>query len=272
MTTIAFVNESTVLTDTEVKAALPAFQTQVTRDFAPVWGTDATVTWVDKTTAPPSDAWLMAILDNSDQAGALGYHDVTDTGLPLSKVFAMSDLMAGATWSVTVSHELLEMLGDPNIVTSVTVNDPTKGQVMYALEVCDAPEADEYGYQIDNVLVSDFVTPAWFGQPGDQYDYGKHISAPFQILPGGYIGMWTPTTGWTQYTGDQRRYDHFSRAQVGSRRERRAISRSNWIPSLNFEERQQRRENGVYSVLKWSKKIPGTWNPDSGQPVTSPER
>jgi len=38
---IAVINASTVLTDDEVQAAVPALQTQVHRDFAPIWGIDA---------------------------------------------------------------------------------------------------------------------------------------------------------------------------------------------------------------------------------------
>ena len=33
---------------------------------------------------------------------------------------------------------------------------------LYAYEVCDACEADQFGYDIDGVLVSDFVFPSWF--------------------------------------------------------------------------------------------------------------
>ena len=51
--------------------------------------------------------------DNPDQAGALGYHEITSQGTPLGKVFAKLDLQSGASWTVTLSHELLEMLADP---------------------------------------------------------------------------------------------------------------------------------------------------------------
>jgi len=57
-----------------------------------------------------------------------------------------------------LSHELLEMLADPWINWCATGNDSK----IYALEVCDAVEADDLGYDIDGVRVSDFVTPAWF--------------------------------------------------------------------------------------------------------------
>jgi hypothetical protein len=42
-------------------------------------------------------------------------------GFPIGKVFAASDLKAGTSWTVTASHELLEMLGDPNINLTVFV-------------------------------------------------------------------------------------------------------------------------------------------------------
>ena len=37
----------------------------------------------------------MLVLDTSDQAGALGYHDVTPQGLPLGKVFAKTGTLPG---------------------------------------------------------------------------------------------------------------------------------------------------------------------------------
>jgi hypothetical protein len=112
---IAFINESTVLTDVQVKAAIPALQKQVSRDFAPVWGVDADPSFVQKTVPVPPQTWLIGVFDNSDQAGALGYHDLTENGLPLAKVFAGSDIQYKSSWTVTASHELLEMLGDPDI-------------------------------------------------------------------------------------------------------------------------------------------------------------
>jgi hypothetical protein len=42
-------------------------------------------------------------------------HDTTPDGLPLGKVFAGTDKAFGTQWTVTASHELLEMLGDPAI-------------------------------------------------------------------------------------------------------------------------------------------------------------
>src|SRR5262249_22512484 len=74
---IAVINESTVVSDADVKAAVAALQKQVSRDFAPAWGIDASLTFVPFGGNPSPDAWWLVILDNSDQAGALGYHDLT---------------------------------------------------------------------------------------------------------------------------------------------------------------------------------------------------
>ena len=120
---ISVINESTVLTDAEVTPVIVALQKQVTNDFRPSWGTDAELTMVPKNTQPPSGNWWLVILDDSDQAGALGYHDLTSEGLPIGKVFAASDLKAGTSWTVTASHELLEMLADPNINLNVFVQN-----------------------------------------------------------------------------------------------------------------------------------------------------
>src|SRR3989440_3559768 len=152
---VAIINASPVLPDNEVAPAVLALQTQVHRDFAAAWGIDADLTFVPSTAQQlPADHWWLVILDNSDQAGALGYHDLTSEGLPLGKVFAGSDVALGYEWTVTASHELLEMLADPDINLTVFVqSDATRG-LIYMHEVCDACEDDSLGYRIDGTLVS----------------------------------------------------------------------------------------------------------------------
>jgi hypothetical protein len=234
---IAVLNRSTVLTDAQVEPVVTALQVQVHRDWAPVWGTDADLTFVPAGSQPDPGAWWLVMLDDSDQADALGYHDLTDQGLPIGKVFARSDLTAGLQWSVTASHELLEMLGDPDINLTTFVQPSATRGTLYAYEVCDACEADQYGYQIDGTLVSDFVYPAWFESfrkpASTQFDQGKHIAEPFRLLPGGYIGVFDihAGTGWHQLTDQSALPRSAMRARVGSRRERRRIPRDQWLTS-----------------------------------------
>ena len=161
-TSVAVINASTVLRDDDVAAAVPALQKQVSEHLAAVWGIDATLNFVQQGASPPGGTWWLTILDNSDQAGSVGYHDLTNEGLPLGKVFAGSDMMNGYNWTVTASHELLEMLIDPDINRAVFIQDETGAGKLYAYEICDPCKSDQYGYQIDGVLVSDFVFPSWF--------------------------------------------------------------------------------------------------------------
>jgi hypothetical protein len=234
--TVAILNQSTVLTDAQVQPAVAALAKQVMNDFGPAWGVAANVVFVPKGQKPAPGLWQLVILDDSDQAGALGYHDLTHDGLPLGKVFARTDLVNHLSWSVTISHELLEMLGDPDINLTAFDQTTNTAGVLYAYEACDACEADEYGYEIDGILVSDFVMKAWFSPdlPGP-YDFQGHIKKPLQILPGGYIGVFDVTrgSGWQQKTNDNDRSAilRARRQPRGSRRERRSVPRSQWIRS-----------------------------------------
>lgn len=137
------------LADAELVPVVAALRKQVTNDFRPVRGTDAELTLVPKST--------LVMLDHSDQANALGYHDLRTEGLPIGKVFAACDLKAGTFWTVTASHKLLEMLvevlGEPNINLTVFVENSNTAGTLDAYEVCDACDDDSLGYPIDNILV-----------------------------------------------------------------------------------------------------------------------
>jgi len=234
--TVAILNPSTVLTDAQVQPVVAACAKQVANDFGPAWGVSANVVFVAQGQAVPAGSWQLAVLDDSDQAGALGYHDLTQDGMPFGKVFARTDLQDGLSWSVTISHELLEMLGDPDISLTVFNQAGNTGGVLYAYEACDACEDDQFGYQVDGVLVSDFVTRSWFstGLPGP-YDFKGYITSSLQILAGGYIGVFdiTAGSGWQQKTNadDRLAILRARRQPRGSRRERRSIPRSQWVRS-----------------------------------------
>jgi hypothetical protein len=215
--TIVIVNQTTILDDTAVAVAMAALQRQVTYHFEPHWNAGASLWGPWPRDQPiPDEAWALILADDSDQAGALGYHETTHSGQPIGFVFAKTDRNYGLSWTVTASHELLEMLGDPYANQAVQINE----QTFVAYEACDAVEADELGYEITThgaapVLVSDFMLPAWFipGAAGP-YDYGEHCSKPLELLPGGYIGIWTPRDGWEQHTHGRPRHAHGPRFRL----------------------------------------------------------
>lgn len=131
--------------------------------------------------------WRIVLLDDADQADALGYHDVGPDG-PYARVFVNPILQHGGTWtdgalsvSVTVSHEAIETVLDP--AANRWANDG--GGMLWALEGCDAVESD--CYQHGDVTVSNFVQPNYFNPwATDNFDYLNVCSRPFEVRPGGY--------------------------------------------------------------------------------------
>lgn len=221
MPQIAVMNESTVMSDGDVQKMIPAFDHQWNQDLRPVWGVDAaTFTFVPKPHMPAAGSWWVVFLDDSDQAGALAYHDLTNDGLPISKVFAKTLLADGATVSVGATHELCEMAVDPWL--NGAYQDP-KG-VFWAGEVCDPVESDQYGYKIGDVLVTDFITPNWYAHQHSHglIDFKGHAHKAFVVLAGGYAQKFDKYYGWTQVNGADAKMPHqIRREPPGSRRQRR---------------------------------------------------
>ena len=179
--TIAFVNLATEPLGTDLGKLVSALDKQMERDFVPIWGYPAKLYVTQK---PKPDEWQVVFLDDADAANALGYHDITKNGQPVSKVFVKTTIAAGDKVSVTASHELLEMMIDPGAQLWA---QHANGR-FYAYEMCDAVEEEEY--EIDGVAVSDFVHPAFFEpwhQPrSTQFDHLGKVAQPFQTLQRGY--------------------------------------------------------------------------------------
>lgn len=231
---IEIINQSTVMANDQLTPIVAALQKQITQDFTPIWDCGPVeLSLVPQGQAPKSGTWQMVVLDNSDQAGALGYHELTADGLPLAKVFAKDDIQYGLSTSVTMSHELMEMLVDPWACLASQNQDNGN---FYALEPADAVESDSLAYKIDDILVSDFVTPDWFitGKgPDTQFSFKNNVHAPFTLAKGGYIGMCPAGGQWSQVTdekvSDMMRATHrgilhnllghgrFSKRQLGSK-------------------------------------------------------
>ena len=222
MIQIAVINESTVISDAQVQGMIPAFQTQWNRDLSAVWNLDqATFAFTPKDQQPPATSWWVVFLDDSDQAGALAYHDLTDSGLPISKVFVKTIQTDNTSVSVGATHEICEMAVDPTI--NLSAQDSSGS--FWAYEVCDPVEDDKYGYKIGDTLVTDFVTPAWFGFKNESgaLDFQKQASQPFVVLSGGYAQKFE-SNGWQQVNGTDAAHTakrHVKEAAPGSRRARR---------------------------------------------------
>lgn len=243
--TVSVINASSVVSDDDCRALVAALQKQVSQDFAPVWGIDANLVFVPKNATPAAGTWWLSILDNTDRAGVLGHHDLTPDGLPVGKSFAGTDQHYGHSWTVTASHELLEMLADPDINLTVFVHPAQGNGTLYAYEVCDPCQDDSFGYDIDGIKVCDFVYPAYFQtfrQPGStRFDHLGKLQKPLpEVLDGGYISAFdvNGSTGWhpvTAATLDPAAGRALIRGRTSSRRERRRLPRSEWVTSTAFK-------------------------------------
>jgi len=233
MLQIAVINESTAITSNAVKQMIPAFSSQWNNELNDVWGVGAAqFTFVENGVTPPAGSWWVVFLDDTTQADALAYHDLTDEGLPISLVFVKTVMADKGSVSVAATHEICEMAVDPWLNTACQDEQGT----FWACEVCDPVEDEQYGYEIDGILVTDFVTPDWFAPRnamGD-IDYTKNAHVPFEVLSSGYAQRFDPDQGWVQVTGSQAKKKKRAHAQRGTRRERRARQWSPWKSSGRF--------------------------------------
>ena len=191
----------------ELAAVAQALQTQVDRDFAPVWGVRAQITALNPGDPVPAGAWPMTIVDKP--VGGLGIH-LDKNHRPYAQVKATAD------WSITASHELLEMLVDPygHKFTQGPDIDPHSDHhnVSYLVEVADPCEV--YAYGIDGVRVSDFVTQEYYNAhapAGTELDFLRRLKKAYAVPAGCYISWTDPADGrWHQKRPD----GSFVRAKV----------------------------------------------------------
>lgn len=206
-----------------------ALSEQIQSDFAPVWKVRASVGVYP---SAPAGTWAVHIQKKLDQPSALGYH--TDNhNQPVAYVEAMSDT------SVTISHEVLEMLADPwgNRMHSARLPQSLelsykdfpglksqKSHVHYLLEVCDPCEATSAivgGYHL-----SDFLLPHWYRStptPAPSYSYAGGCELPREVADGGYVSF-AVGNDWYQAFNEGGRLQvqslgQFSRADHASLRE-----------------------------------------------------
>jgi hypothetical protein len=199
MSTIVHVNKSTLLTESQALRMSLACDLQLRNHAAPAWGIEVPKCdyAVDEKHLPEGD-WQIVLMDDSDQAGVLGYHDLSPLGQPYARVFVRDSLDNGGLWRgvcVTLSHETLELVWDPNC----DLYKPAADGYEYAKEAADAVEADSYPVEDgDEAHVSNFVLDAFFdpsASDGVKFDYMGLVRRPFETRPGGYQIRRDPKTG-----------------------------------------------------------------------------
>jgi hypothetical protein len=187
------------LSFSDLSTASAAISKQIARDFGPIWGVNATVDAFPSLDDVPPGYWPVTIKADIGDPTAAGFH--TDkNGNPFALV------QFSPSWSLTASHETLEMLADPfgnRVVSSLSPMD-NKTRVEILVEVCDPSEDSQFSYTIDGVAVSDFYTPHYLDPvtaPGVRYGFTNALTKTRQVLKGGYISFHDLTTDdWMQIT------------------------------------------------------------------------
>lgn len=203
---VALVSDSPSVSLSEVTPVAAALQKQATRDFGPLWEVHATVSAFDKLESVPVDYWPVILRDDINEPGAAGYH-TDDHGQPFSLV------QVDNSWPLTASHETLEMLADPfgsrtiagappPQLAQATGPVPNLSRVLYLVEVCDPCESDQFGYSVNGITVSDFITNHYY-DPADaasvRYSFQGNIHNPHTVLEGGYVSFGNPVNNhWYQ--------------------------------------------------------------------------
>jgi len=203
------------VTDEELQTAIRAINRQIAEDFVPYWSMAATLRLEGRSADQPDSAQtadmrgdaVIYLWDEVDVDGALGYHFQNNRGVPFGFVFTSIAEEIGEPWSATLSHEALELIGDPetNLLVIGPHPDPAEDrEVFHWFEMCDAVQAETY--EIDGIKVSNFLLPLYFtgtretDEPGARNDYlgraykGQTLRS-FGINPGGYIGFFDPELG-----------------------------------------------------------------------------
>jgi hypothetical protein len=150
---MGLVSEVHQISQSEVSRAGAALQKQLTRDFGPIWTVNATIDAFATLEDVPLTYW--PILIQADiHINAAGVHE-DQNGQPFALVQYSNE------WTLTASHEMLEMSADPfgrRLIQSQSVKED-QGRVEYLVEVCDPCEAAAFADHVNGVLVSDFYTP-----------------------------------------------------------------------------------------------------------------
>lgn len=174
---LTVVNVSNQIRAHELTSAIDAIQKQVDQHFEPEWKQGAKLHGKTRKLGnqdAPIDSAHDAIIyvgdktqDPTDGIGiVLGYHERNHGKIPYGFVFLDVCALYGRPWAMTLSHEVLELLADPNAQRTFEGPDPDRKNhlVRYYVEVCDPVQGDSY--LIDGIRVSNFVTHAYYRQPG----------------------------------------------------------------------------------------------------------
>ena len=191
------------VTPPELLHVASTLQLQLARDFEPAWKIPAVLSAFTSLEQVPPGCLPIIILPPGT-LGSTGDHafHTTEKGTPIALV------EANPGWSRAASHELLEMVCDPQgkrkaIGDSLADLHPQnvapgndafvpQGQVAYLLEICDP--CQDQPYSLNGLEVSDFVLPRYYVRGATEcgcYSFAGNVKAPLDLCAGGYVTWYT---------------------------------------------------------------------------------
>ena len=187
---IALIAGTKRLAMAELTQVAQAIQKQLVDHVRPVWDIDvAEVRAFPTAGRVPKDYWRATVRDRIRPAGAWSIHSFAN-GQPFAEI------TFGEGWTLGASHDLIEMLVDPQVQRiewGRSIRPGDEHDVAYMVQACDPCALTSY--EIDGVKVADFSTPAfWTAAPGTKgkYSYTGSLSEPHEIIRGGYISWKDP--------------------------------------------------------------------------------
>lgn len=186
---IAVQDHSSKMNDMDVAFQVEACRIQLKEHIAPAWDAEPPgMSWLGKSAKLKADeAALLSFVDSDGNADSAGYHAQLGT-----LVYGLIDVNQSGNTGVTLSHETAEMYGNARL--DRVVQGPNDWR--YYVELADPTQDQTYPIKVTlfgksrDVLVSDFVYPAWFGLKNQVGGLRTtHLEQPlkeFQVAPGGY--------------------------------------------------------------------------------------
>ena len=213
------------VSDTDLQRAIRAVNRQIREDFEPHWGFGARLRLEGRSgrkrrsgfnSADMRGEAVLYLHDVARIRDAEGFHVQNADGIPYGFVFLEVSKKLTEAWTVTLSHEALELLADPELNLLVQGPHPKHPSrtAYHWFEMCDAVQDESY--EIDGVSVSNFVLPLYFTsseERGGRNDFLGTVASgrtlrSFSINPGGYINYFDPSLGRrgqdTTYSADER--------------------------------------------------------------------
>jgi len=185
---IVLINQSSHISDADVKNIADACDLQLRNDVAPAWNIGKPLD-VTAAAAPIPSAYPFFFVDSIPEApGALAYHFVQADGVPAGKIGVVTTLDAGETVAGATSHEAVELQCD---IFCAAWSFSHRLGCLVATEACDPVQADSYTIKVRDgsaVPVSNFVTPSYFADNalGQPLDHLGNLHQTFDIARGGY--------------------------------------------------------------------------------------